>query len=129
MRVVQHNRQRRATTLHNRADNEAGVGLLDGPGRREVAFGLVGHRTIADPRLQAAQAQAAAVLGATLQQLGQLGDVRADAAGLVAGEQLGRCPIEGSAGLQRSQSGSAVPHLKLRQSHLFHERHFSNVRR
>jgi hypothetical protein len=38
------------------ADDEAGVGLLDGPGRREAAwFGLVDHRTIADPRLQAAQ--------------------------------------------------------------------------
>ena len=34
--------------------------------------------------------QAAAVLGATLQQLRQLGDVRGDAPGLVAGEQLGR---------------------------------------
>jgi hypothetical protein len=37
-------------------------------------------------------AQAAAVLGATLQQLRQLGDVRGDAPGLVAGEQLGRRP-------------------------------------
>jgi hypothetical protein len=36
--------------------------------------------------------QAAAVLGATLQQLRQLGDVRGDAPGLVAGEQLGRRP-------------------------------------
>ena len=40
------------------ADDEAGVGLLDGLGRRKAAeFVLVDHRTIADPRLQAAQGQ------------------------------------------------------------------------
>jgi hypothetical protein len=39
---------------------------LSGPGRRVAAgFVLVDHRIIADPRLQAAQAQATAVLGAT----------------------------------------------------------------
>jgi hypothetical protein len=48
------------------ADDETGVRLFGDPRRREAAgFGLVAHRTIADPRLQAAQAQAAAVLGAT----------------------------------------------------------------
>ena len=36
-------------------DDVAGVGLLDDPGRREAPFGLVDRRTIADPRLQAAQ--------------------------------------------------------------------------
>jgi len=44
------------------ADDEApsiqlGVGFLDGPRRREAAFGLVDHCTIADPRLQATQGQ------------------------------------------------------------------------
>jgi hypothetical protein len=47
---------------------QLGVGLLDGPRRREAAgLGLVDHRAIAGPLWQAAlaEAQAAAALGAS----------------------------------------------------------------